>query len=90
MTYTQLFEKLRQAPMSEKQFYMYVKNIGGLYADVDSEIELLKGAGGALHIEKQNGELCFALATFFQAWQEGNLSLWILKQMVQSPKAVRL
>ncbi|AWK61263.1 3'-5' exonuclease [Helicobacter cinaedi] len=71
MTYTQLFEKLRQAPMSEKQFYMYVKNIGGLYADVDSEIELLKGAGGALHIEKQNGELCFTLATFFQAWQEG-------------------
>lgn len=71
MTYAQLFEKLRQSPMNEKQFYMYVKNIGGLYADVETEIELLKGAGGALHIEKQNGELCFALATFFQAWQEG-------------------
>ena len=71
MTYAQLFEKLRQAPMSEKQFYMYVKNIGGLYADVETEIELLKGAGGALHTQEKNGELYFSLATFFQAWQEG-------------------
>ncbi|CAM3338566.1 3'-5' exonuclease [Helicobacter labetoulli] len=56
--------------MNEKQFYMYVKNIGGLYADVESEIELLKGAGGALHTQEKNGELYFSLATFFQAWQE--------------------
>ncbi len=71
MTYAQLFEKLRQSPMNEKQFYMYVKNIGGLYADVETEIELLKGAGGALHTQEKNGELYFSLATFFQAWQEG-------------------
>ena len=63
MTYPQLFDKLRHNPIPQKQFYMYIKNIGGLYADVESELELLKGAGAPLDVEEQNGERYFYLNT---------------------------
>ncbi|TLD86602.1 3'-5' exonuclease [Helicobacter sp. MIT 03-1614] len=73
MTYQQLFEKIRQKPMSEAQFYTYVKNIGGLYADIASELELLKGSGAPLYVQKHNGESYFSLSTQHQEWQKGNL-----------------
>ena len=73
MTYAQLFEKLRTADMSEKEFRMYVKNIGGLYADVDSEIELLNGAGAPLFKEINGDEVRFSLSTHKKMWEESNL-----------------
>ena len=73
MTYSQLFEKLRTAPMSQKQFYMYVKNIGGLYADIESELELLKGAGAPLLREERENEVFFSLSSSKKMWQESDL-----------------
>ena len=73
MTYPQLFDKLRHNPIPQKQFYMYITNIGGLYADVESELELLKGAGAPLDVEEQNGERYFYLNTHARLWQKSNL-----------------
>ena len=73
MTYPQLFEKLRQKPMNKAQFYTYVKNIGGLYTDIESELEILKGAGAPLYRQERNDEVLFSLMTDKIAWQEGDL-----------------
>lgn len=73
MTYTQLFEKLRSNPMSEKQFYMYIKNIGGLYTNIDTELELLKGAGAPLSMQKYGAEMYFSLNTHIKSWRDSDL-----------------
>ncbi|TLD97469.1 3'-5' exonuclease [Helicobacter jaachi] len=73
MTYSQLFEKMREMPLSEQQFYMYVKNIGGLYADIESELELLKGAGAPICKQEYDGKIYFSLNTTHRLWQECDL-----------------
>lgn len=73
MTYPQLFDKLRDKPMHERHFHTCIKNIGGLYADIESELELLKGAGAPLCVQTHNGDTYFSLWTMFAKWQDSDL-----------------
>lgn len=72
MTYAQLFEKLRHKPMPKAQFELYVKNIGGLYAELESEMQLLLGSGAPLRIEEHNNELLYTLSTIHTPLERGN------------------
>ncbi|RDU59543.1 3'-5' exonuclease [Helicobacter marmotae] len=90
MTYSQLFERLRLRrlePMSKKQFYMYIKSIGGLYADLDSELELLKGCGAPLDIEVRNDGMYFSLNTFKKLWRESDLVFVDIETNGSKPKS---
>lgn len=71
MTYSKLFEKLRHKPMTKSQFELYIKNIGGLYADLDSEIQLLFGAGAPILMQEHNGEAYYTLSTIATPLQNG-------------------
>lgn len=71
MTYAQLFEKLRHKPMTKAQFELYVKNIGGLYAELEVEMQLLLGSGAPLRIEEHNGEPLYTLSTLHTPLERG-------------------
>lgn len=73
MTYSQLIDKLRHKPISQANFHMYIKNISGLYADVQTELELLKGAGAPILECEHQGEMSYTLSTFSQMWRETDL-----------------
>lgn len=73
MTYSQLIDKLRHNPITQANFHIYIKNISGLYADVQTELELLKGAGAPLLECEYQGQPSYTLSTFSQMWRESDL-----------------
>lgn len=70
MTYAQLFEKLREGAMPQKLFHTYIKNIGGLCVDIETEIEMLKATGAPLQESYIGNEIYMDLATKHLDWQE--------------------
>lgn len=73
MTYLELFEKLRKEPMNEAMFKMYVANIGGLYSDADTQMQLLKGCGAPLKKRECNNEILYELNTKYCLWQQSEI-----------------
>lgn len=73
MTYAQLLDKLRHKPISQANFHIYLKNIGGLYVDAQGKLEILKTMGAPLLECEHQGEPSYTLSTFSQGWREADL-----------------
>lgn len=70
MTYKQLLRMLVDKPMAQKQFFIYVQNIGGLYSDLQSELALLDGFRAPLCQIKQENEIFYDLNTKYKTCNE--------------------